>query len=94
MQKTLCFIVLVCIWGCRESNNRSTINRKKDSISKVVSDAARDIAGNFSDQNTLHFSPAQLSAFFTRYDSFRLFQNDLNKFYTTRNYAFAWYNDT
>jgi murein L,D-transpeptidase YcbB/YkuD len=95
MQKITCFIALACIiWGCSESNNRSTINRKKDSINKVVRDAARDIAGNFSDQNTLHFSPVQLSAFFARYDSLRSFENDLNQFYTARNYAFAWYNDT
>lgn len=93
MQKTICFIVLLCIWGCRESDNRSNANRKKDSINKVVQEAARDIAGNFSDQNSLHFSAGRLNSFFARYDSLRPFQNDLIKFYTPRNYAFAWHTE-
>jgi murein L,D-transpeptidase YcbB/YkuD len=93
MQKIICFIALVCIWGCRESDNRSNANRKKDSINKVVRDAAQDIAGNFSDQNSLRFSASRIDSFFARYDSLRIFQNDLNKFYTSRNYAFAWYTE-
>src|SRR5687768_3486474 len=93
MQKIICFIVLLCIWGCKESDNRSNANRKKDSINKVVRDAAQDIAGNFSDQNTLRFSSSRVDSFFARYDSLRPFQNDLNKFYTARNYAFAWHTE-
>jgi hypothetical protein len=94
MQKTICFIVLLCIWGCRESENRSGANRKKDSINKVVRDAAHDIAGNFSDQSSLRFSSARVDTFFARYDSLRPCQSDLNKFYSSRNFAFAWHTET
>jgi murein L,D-transpeptidase YcbB/YkuD len=96
MQKIICSIALclLCIWGCRESDTRSGANRKKDSISKVVQDAARDIAGNFSDQSTLRFSANRLDSFFARYDSLRSFKTDLTNFYTPRNYAFAWYTDS
>jgi len=94
MQKTICFIALLCIWGCKESDTRSGANRKKDSINKEVQDAARDIAGNFSDQSTLRFSANRLDSFFARYDSLRTFQTDLNTFYTARHYAFAWYTDS
>lgn len=93
MQKFTCFLVLLCIWGCKESNNRSNQNRTKDSIHKEMQDAAHDIAGNFSDQSSMRFSSSRMDAFFTKYDSLRSFQNDLNTFYTTRNYAFAWYSE-
>src|ERR1044072_6033155 len=93
MQKFTFFLVALCIWGCKESNNRSTPNRTKDSINKEMQDAAHDLAGNFSDQSSMRFSSSRADAFFTKYDSLRNFQNDLNTFYTTRNYAFAWYND-
>ena len=94
MRKLLCFISLLSIWGCRESDSKSAANRKKDSINKEVQQTARDIAGNFSDQSTLHFSADRLNAFIAKYDTLRGFQNDLKKFYTTRNYAFAWYTDS
>ncbi|HUP12879.1 MAG TPA: hypothetical protein VM187_11715, partial [Niastella sp.] len=93
MQKFTCFLIVLCIWGCKESNNRSNPNRTKDSIHKEMQDAARDLAGNFSDQNSMRFSSSRIDAFFTKYDSLRSFQTDLNTFYTTRNYAFAWYSE-
>ena len=58
-----------------------------------MQDAARDIAGNFSDQSSMRFPSSRVDAFFSKYDSLRSFQNDLNTFYTTRNYAFAWYTE-
>src|SRR5262245_26561852 len=96
MQKTIyCFILLLlCIWGCKESGSRSGTNRKKDSLTKVVQDAAENIAGNFSDQRSLRFSANRLDSFFTRYDSLRSFKTDLDTFYTARNYAFAWFTDS
>jgi murein L,D-transpeptidase YcbB/YkuD len=94
MRKILCFITLLSIWGCRESNNKSEANRTKDSINKSVQQTARDIAGNFSDQSTLHFRADRLTSFLVKYDTLRSFQNDLKQFYTTRNYAFAWYTDS
>jgi L,D-transpeptidase YcbB len=94
MRKILCFIGLLSIWGCRDSNNKSEADRKKDSINKEVQQTARDIAGNFSDQSTLRFSSSRLDSFFIKYDTLRGFQNDLKQFYTTRHYAFAWYTDS
>jgi murein L,D-transpeptidase YcbB/YkuD len=96
MQKTICSIALclLCIWGCRESDTRTASNRKKDSISKAMQDAAQNLAGNFSDQSTLRFSANRLDSFFARYDSLRSFKTDLTNFYTPRNYAFAWYTDS
>ncbi|WP_207514684.1 L,D-transpeptidase family protein [Longitalea luteola] len=91
-QRTFCFLVLLCIWGCKESDSRSAGNRKKDSIENLVKEAAQDIAGNFSDQNSLRFSSARLHTFFARYDSLRSFQTDLDTFYKARNYAYAWLN--
>ncbi|MBO9199348.1 MULTISPECIES: L,D-transpeptidase family protein [Niastella] len=95
MPKNIYFIALclLCIWGCRESASKAGAN-KKDSINKVVQDAAHEIAGNFSDQRSLRFSANRLDSFFTRYDSLRTFQKDLTTFYTERNYAFAWYSDS
>jgi murein L,D-transpeptidase YcbB/YkuD len=58
-----------------------------------MQDAAHDLAGNFSDQSTMRFSSSRIESFFGRYDSLRSFQNDLNTFYTTRNYSFAWYTE-
>src|SRR5687768_436223 len=94
MRKILCFIGLLSIWGCQESNNKSEADRKKDSINKEVQQTARDIAGNFSDQSTLRFSSSRIDSFFIKYDTLRSFQNDLKQFYTIRHYAFAWYTDS
>jgi murein L,D-transpeptidase YcbB/YkuD len=96
MQKSIYYIALCLlgIWGCKESGSKSADNRKKDSISKAVQDAARDIAGNFSEQSSLRFSANRLDVFFARYDSLRTFQNDIKTFYTGRNYSFAWYTDS
>jgi murein L,D-transpeptidase YcbB/YkuD len=93
MQKFTCFLVLLCIWGCKESNKQSNTNRTKDSIHKEMEDAAGDLAGNFSDQRSMRFSSSRIESFFARYDSLRSFQTDLNTFYTTRSYAFAWYTE-
>lgn len=93
IQKALCFAALVCIWGCKESDSKASGNRQKDSINNLVQEAARDIAGNFSDQNTLRFSSSRISSFFVRYDSLRSFEPNLDTFYKARNYAFAWLNE-
>jgi murein L,D-transpeptidase YcbB/YkuD len=58
-----------------------------------MQDAASDLAGNFSDQRSMRFPSSRIDAFFGKYDSLRSFQNDLNTFYTSRNYAFAWYTE-
>ncbi|THU37082.1 murein L,D-transpeptidase [Niastella caeni] len=96
MQKFICAalgLCLLCIWGCRESSIKSEVNRKKDSINKAVQQTARDIAGNFSDQSTLRFSSSSVDSFFVKYDTLRSFLDELNKFYTTRHYAFAWFTE-
>ncbi|HEY1202084.1 MAG TPA: hypothetical protein VGE79_13925, partial [Niastella sp.] len=68
MQKFTFFLVALCIWGCKESNNQQNPNRTKDSINKEMQDAARDIAGNFSDQSSMRFSSSRIDPFFTKYD--------------------------
>jgi murein L,D-transpeptidase YcbB/YkuD len=93
MQKFLCVLSLLTIVACRESNIKNPFNRKKDSINKLVQQTARDIAGNFSDQRTLHFTANRLDSFFVKYDTLRGFQDDMNKFYITRNYSYAWYTE-
>lgn len=94
MKKRSTLIILFCFCACSESNIKQESNRKKDSISKVVQQTARDIAGNFSEQNSIHFTASDLDTFFVKYDSLQVFQPDMNNFYTTRNYSFAWYTET
>ena len=93
MKKLPALILLICFWGCNESNNKLESNRKKDSISKLVQQTARDIAGNFSEQNSIRFTASYLDSFFVKYDSLRVFRPDMTNFYTTRNYSFAWYTE-
>lgn len=93
MKKLPALILLICFWGCNESNNKPESNRKKDSIDKLVQQTAREIAGNFTEQNTIHFTASNLDSFFVKYDSLRVFQSDMSNFYTSRNYSFAWYTE-
>jgi murein L,D-transpeptidase YcbB/YkuD len=77
-----------CLSACREA--------AKESVSKpqpptVNSQPDSSIRGNFSDQHTLHFDSARLNAFFREFPRMKDFEPDIRKFYTYRNFRFAWY---
>jgi len=49
---------------------------------------------SFSNQTMLHFDSNSIRTFIKKYPSFNRFENDLNKFYSSRQYAYAWYDTT
>jgi murein L,D-transpeptidase YcbB/YkuD len=49
------------------------------------------IPGSFSSQTMLHFDSNSINLFIKKYPLFNNFENDIKKFYSSRQYAYAWY---
>jgi L,D-transpeptidase YcbB len=88
----LAFLAGLFLTSCQSSS--STKQVLSDTLPKSdtsVQDAS--IPGNFSEQQKLHFDSARIPAFLKTYPEFAGFREDLNRFYTGRKYAYAWYDD-
>lgn len=48
-------------------------------------------AGNFSEQTTLHFDSSSINLFLKKFPAFSQLLTDFQKFYSSRKYAYAWY---
>jgi murein L,D-transpeptidase YcbB/YkuD len=51
------------------------------------------IPGNFSSQHKLHFDSTRITAFLRAFPEFSMFREELNRFYSGRSYAYAWFDD-
>lgn len=76
------------------SNGDSADKPKQDTLSpatKEIIDAS--IPGNFSNPGTLRFDSTMLGSFLKKYPELTSFREDLTKFYSARNWSYAWYDD-
>ena len=55
--------------------------------------ALQTIRGNFTSQTQIHFDSTGLNAFIVKYPVFQVYETDLRKFYRSRNFAYAWYDN-
>lgn len=83
--------VVVTQQSCNEDSKASTIP-KKDSLPPL---SAKDISlpGSFSTQTKLRFDSTAIGHFLDSFPSFKVFQKDITHFYSSRKYAFAWYDE-
>ncbi len=83
---------IICLSTACNSQNAASRDIQKDSIPKV---SKKDITipGNFSTQTKIIFDSTLLKSFIKKYPQLKQVENNLNSFYSGRNYAFAWYDD-
>lgn len=91
MDNKLLFAFSIFIIACNNPQKSAPVQAKKDSAKENLTQAAKSIAGNFSDQTTLKFDSVRLSEFFLRYPLLSSFKENVKQFYTNRNFSFAWY---
>lgn len=81
---TLCVFIFSCGNNPSEGNEK---NEGKTAFGKFW----RSLAGNFSNSDTFYIQPGAIDSFLLKYPEFNTFKPDLEKFYSERDSAFAWY---
>ncbi|MFI5153844.1 MAG: hypothetical protein ACHQET_10955, partial [Chitinophagales bacterium] len=80
---------LTCNYGQQEPHKIS----EKDSLEIVRGKKAGSIEGNFSSQSNLHFDSSFLISFIKNYPAFNSLNDEIRQFYSSRNWAYAWYDN-
>jgi murein L,D-transpeptidase YcbB/YkuD len=91
-QTRLALISLVYLgcMACNDAQQKTANKRAADTVKvKQINDAS--VPGNFSSQTQFHFDSSSISRFLEKYPLFKSLQPDIQKFYSTRLYAYAWY---
>lgn len=66
---------------------------RQDSIPPKKLNDARSVAGNFSNQTSLYFDSSALNKFLKKYPGFQSYSSELERFYTQRQFSYAWYDE-
>lgn len=91
MYNCILLFMVLSLNGCDNERNRSLNGFSiQDTISKDTLPPA-DVAGSFSEKTTLNFDSTEIKLFLEQHPEFTQIKKDLTKFYSTRNYSFAWY---
>lgn len=86
------FFVSILFTNCNNTTSNAT-PATKDTIPK---DAAKEmgIKGSFSNQTKITFDSNIIKKFLESFPKFKTFEKDIASFYKTRQYAYAWYDDS
>lgn len=87
----LLLIVLACLAACMACNNTQTKTARKPAADTVKPIKDASVPGNFSSQTELHFDSSSISRFIEKYPLFKSLAPEIQKFYSARQYAYAWY---
>ncbi|SEN23412.1 Murein L,D-transpeptidase YcbB/YkuD [bacterium A37T11] len=86
-----CLFVLVLLSACHQKSP----NNKRPSAASLRREALKQwdktIPGNFSPQTSLRFDSTYLRGFLEQYPDMVRYESDIRKFYSKRQYAFAWF---
>jgi murein L,D-transpeptidase YcbB/YkuD len=86
-------IILALILGCGQAQNNKDI--AADSVPAMADTIApTEIAGNFSDQAELRFDSSEINRFIQAHPAFKSYEKEYSRFYSGRNYTYAWHNRT
>ena len=85
----LLFVLLLCI-SC---NNKGQSNQPQKDAAAGFTTKTNQIAGNFSNQQTIKFDAVKIPIFFTKYPQLNAVKKELDSFYNHRKYAFAWFDN-
>ncbi|MEO8764278.1 MAG: L,D-transpeptidase family protein [Ginsengibacter sp.] len=86
----LLFVLLLCI-SCNYNNGQNNHPLKDSAVAGTTK--ADNIAGNFSNQQTIKFDAEKITNFLTKYPQFASIKKELDSFYLNREYTFAWFDD-
>jgi len=85
-------IAAVCCWmACGQHEQNSSTPIAADTIPSRTVRKDISVTGSFSPQTKLHLDSSSLPLFFSKYPLFKPLQKDIQEFYSTRKYAYAWY---
>src|SRR5882724_5421948 len=83
------FIFLMIMnFSCQDNQKNKSGNATDSTTAKNKNIS---IPGSFSSQTLLRFDSNSVNLFLKKYPRFNNFQNDIKKFYSTRQYTYAWY---
>jgi L,D-transpeptidase YcbB len=86
-------IIFALILGCGQAQNNN--DTAADSVAaKTDTIVPTEIAGNFSDQAELRFDSSEISKFIQAHPAFKSYEKEYFRFYSARNYTYAWHNRT
>jgi L,D-transpeptidase YcbB len=90
MKNIIIILLPVFFFACQGQDNTASIKVKTDSI-PASNIQTSDVAGSFSAQTDLKFDSAAINQFLSRFPNFKPYSKDYYKFYSARNYAYAWH---
>jgi L,D-transpeptidase YcbB len=85
--------ILALALSCSEAKNKPAKNTIATTAS-VDTIMPADIVGNFSDQSELRFDSTEINQFINEHPAFRSYRKDFTRFYSGRNYTYAWHSPT
>ncbi len=85
---TLLILLSINFSACRSTNGKEK-EIAVDSVPKPASDIT--LPGNFSTQTKLKFDSTAIPAFFQQYPQLKPFEKELQEFYRSRKFSYAWF---
>lgn len=86
-------IILALILGCGQAqNNKDNAADSATAITDTI--VPTEIAGNFSDQAELQFDSSEINKFIQAHPAFKPYEKEYSRFYSARNYTYAWHSRT
>ena len=89
VEPKLLFFLLLFI-SC---NNSGQSNHSLQTNNTGTSQKIRNVAGNFSNQQKIKFDADKISVFFIKYPQLNKVKKELDSFYYSRQYTFAWFDE-
>lgn len=85
--KTL-IVLLLCISCNTNKDNKSEKDSKANN-----GESTNNVAGNFSNQQTVKFDAVNITSFFSKHPDLLSIKKELDSFYISRQYAYAWFDE-
>jgi murein L,D-transpeptidase YcbB/YkuD len=87
-------VMQLFLWGCNEKPIVQESNQITDSIIKPRQLIDISLPGGFSSQTKLQFDSAAIPEFISLFPKFKTFEKRINRFYSKRKYAYAWFDQS
>jgi len=86
----LCLALTCLSAACQDEPKKPYVRSAKDTL-PVKSNIDPSIPGNFSTQRSMRFDSIQINQFLSQYPLLKEYGNDIQKFYNTRQFTYAWF---
>lgn len=86
--------LLYVLSGCNEKPSAKNSTSVRDSLHREMAQFAKDIASHFSYRAMINFDSSELAVFLNIHPVFNTYRKDIFKFYSNRQFSYAWYDST